>query len=96
MTELEELVRIARKVDSILKSELEKSGITHEFAEVRIYDIKTVGVQGDERTYSFPIEINLRNKQGRIWDSEFLAKLSTKITNEVQEVNRVIYVLASE
>ncbi|MBS3147216.1 hypothetical protein J4471_05995 [Candidatus Woesearchaeota archaeon] len=31
-----------------------------------------------------------------MWDSEFLAKLSTKITNEVQEVNRVIYVLASE
>lgn len=96
MGNLEELTRIAREVDVILQRELEKANISYDLAEVRIYNVKTVGVQGDERTYTYPAEINLRQRKGIFWDPEFLANLSTKITNEVKDVNRVVYVLAAQ
>lgn len=96
MGNLEELTRIAREVDVILQRELRKASISYDLAEARIYDVKTVGVQGDERTYTYPAEINLRQREGIFWDPEFLANLSTKITNEVKDVNRVVYVLVAQ
>ncbi len=46
MKRLNELVK---KVDSIVKSELKKEGISYSVLETEVYDIKTVGVQGDSR-----------------------------------------------
>ncbi|HLD48850.1 MAG TPA: GMP synthase (glutamine-hydrolyzing), partial [archaeon] len=62
----------------------------------RIYDIKSVGVQGDERTYSYPAEIELRLDGKVVWDAEFSKRLSSRITNEVSGVNRVVYVFAKK
>jgi len=94
MENLEELTLIARRVNEILKEELEKENIDYNLAETRIYNIKTVGVQGDYRTYCYPAEITLYHNNKFVWDSEFLSKLSTRITNEIKEINRVVYTVA--
>ncbi len=86
-----ELVDLAQKVDKILKEELTKAGIEHDLARVSIYDIKTVGVQGDYRTYSYPAEIELIRKGEFVWQPEFIRNLSSRITNEVRGINRVLY-----
>ncbi len=96
MDNLEELRGLALQVDKILKDQLSKYGLEHTLAEVRMYDIKTVGVQGDARTYLYPAEIELRNKEGIIWNEKFSAELSTRITNEVKGINRVLYVFAKK
>ncbi|HLD48941.1 MAG TPA: hypothetical protein VJB11_01115 [archaeon] len=89
-----ELKKLAIEVDKILKEELKKAKITYDMAEARIYDIKSVGVQGDERTYSYPAEIELRLDGKIVWDADFSKTLSNRITNEVSGINRVVYVFA--
>ena len=64
-------------------------------AEVKIGDVRTVGVRGDARAYQHPAEITLQQDGRIVRDYEFLAHLSARITNEVKGINRVIYTLAS-
>ena len=94
MENLNELMSLAKKVNDILEEELLKNDIKPDFAEARIYNVKTVGVQGDERTYTYPAEITLYHNNRVIWNPDFLVRLSNKITNEIKEINRVVYVLA--
>ena len=96
MNKTKDLQSLARRVDIILKEELEKASITYNLAEVRIYDVKTVGVQGDERTYAYPVEITLGNERKVIWNDELLDRLSNRIPNEVKGINRVVYTLAEK
>ena len=96
MGNTQELMGLAVQVDKILKQQLSKYGLEHTLAEVRIYDIKTVGVQGDARTYLYPAQIELRDREGIIWNENFMAELSTRITNEVNKINRVLYVFAKK
>ena len=91
--EKQTLTNLAQKVDRILKEELLKAKIECLDSEVRIYDIKTVGVQGDSQTYCYPAEIELKQRQNFIWNPDFLERLSSRITNEVRDINRVLYVL---
>jgi GMP synthase PP-ATPase subunit len=56
-------------------------------------NLKTVGVQGDERTYKCPVEIGVSKLGKTVWNFDFLADLSTEITNKFKEINRVIYSL---
>ena len=81
-----------------MREEIAKSTIECSLAEARIYDIKTVGVQGDKRTYKYSAELTLeepKHQDGTIYSQDelctFLARLSTRITNEVTDVNRVVY-----
>ncbi len=58
--------------------------------ELRILPIKSVGVQGDFRTYAHP---------AAVWgeaDWKALETVSTRLTNTVREINRVVYLLAPE
>ena len=89
----EELKNIACKVDKIFKEELKKGNIEYDLAEARIYDLKSVGVQGDHRTYCYINEITLYQGRNFVWDEYFLSRLSTRITNEIKETNRVSYVI---
>lgn len=96
------LQNLAIRVDKILKEEMQKAGVECGFFEARIYNIRTVGVQGDNRTYSHPAEITMREPRysdGRTLNEndfyDFLNTLSTRITNEIKEVNRVLYVTAT-
>jgi len=91
MNNINELTNLAKQVDIIFKEELAKTNIKYSVAKVRIYPIKSVGIQGDERTYSYPAEIELRDKERKfVWDTEFFERLSTRITNEVKGINRIV------
>ena len=92
MENISELQDLAKRVDQILKEELGKEKINYDLAEARIYSAKTVGVQGDERTYGHPAEITLFYKKDFVWDTKFLERLSVRITNEVNGINKVVYV----
>jgi len=92
MTGDDELQKIAINADNILKEELSKHNIDYDLAETRVYDIETVGVQGDKRTYLHPVEIELNRENNIVWDTDFLSILSNRITNEVVGVNRVVFV----
>ncbi len=56
-----------------------------------VLPLKTVGVQGDFRTYAHPVA--LATSKGRDPDWETLEKISTTITNSIKEVNRCVYLL---
>ena len=85
---------LALEVNRIFQEQLAKVGGKY-YGEARIYDLKSVGVQGDERTYLYVAEINLkRPHHGEIVEiNEFVRTLSERITSEVRYVNRVMYVL---
>ena len=88
---------LALEVNRIFQEQLAKVGGKY-YGEARIYDLKSVGVQGDEKTYLYVAEITLRHPiDGTVVDpeknSELIANLSNEITNRVKYVNRVMYVL---
>ena len=90
-TDIGKLQKLAIEADKILREELEKARFEYDFAEVRIYNLRTVGVQGDNRTYLHPAEVTIKSKGSFVWDAEFVSRLSTRITNEVRGINRVLY-----
>ena len=92
--EVDELTNLARQVDLILKYELERNHIKVDMAEARVYDIYSVGVMGDARTYEHPAEITIYYKDAFVWNPDFLANLSSKIVNNVRGINRIIYITA--
>ena len=59
--------------------------------------IKSVGIQGDERSYKYPIVVRIIESRDAMTANfskiphEILEKISTRITNEVKDVNRVVY-----
>lgn len=93
MVNQNKLTDIAEEVRIVVLRELTDKKIKFDSFDVHIYPIKNVGVQGDERTYAYPTEIELLYKKKFVWDCDFLENLSTKITNEVKDVNRVVYLL---
>ena len=91
---MNKLNNLAEQVESIVKDELKRRRLKYDVAEAEIYNLKSVGVQGDKRTYDYPVQINIRYKSGRFnWNKDFLNILSTRITNEVKGVNRVVYLI---
>lgn len=88
------LQKLAIEVRKILLDELSKANVDYAYVEARIYDIKCVGVQGDDRSYGHPAEITLLKNDNPLWAGyeEFISRLSTRITNEVKGVNKVVYV----
>jgi GMP synthase (glutamine-hydrolysing) len=65
-------------------------------------DVRSVGVQGDGRTYGHPIVLRPVSGEDAMtadWSRipyEVLEKISTKITNEVREINRVVLDITSK
>ena len=88
------LASLARKVEVIVREELDRTNISVDYVEARVYNVRSVGVQGDQRTYSYPAEITLISNGKFFWDEDFLGELSTRITNEVRSINRVLYALS--
>ena len=94
LKELAERARIRLESTNILLEELRKSGIEDEFADVDVLNAKTSGVQGDGATYSYAVRIILEPRRTFYELSDFLPRVSTRITNEVRGVNRPTYSLA--
>ncbi len=97
-------LNILREADAIFIEELKNSGeydnVWQAFAV--LLPIKTVGVMGDERTYENVISLRSVNSTDGMtadWSRlpyEFLAKISSRIVNEVKGVNRVVYDISSK
>ncbi len=94
----EDRLRILRKADAIAREELTASGLDQEVWQmpvVLLADVRSVGVQGDGRTYGHPIVLRPVSSEDAMtadWSRlpyDLLAKISNRITNEVEEVNRV-------
>jgi GMP synthase (glutamine-hydrolysing) len=100
-----ERLETLRAADSIVRQELTAAGMDGEIWQcpvVLLADVRSVGVQGDGRTYGHPVVLRPVSSEDAMtadWTRvpyELLAKISTRITNEVPEVNRVVLDVTSK
>ena len=96
---------ILREADAIAREELTAAGLDREvwqFPVVLLADVRSVGVQGDGRTYGHPVVLRPVSSEDAMtadWSRlpyDLLARISTRITNEVPEVNRVTLDITSK
>ena len=100
----EERLSILRLADSILLEEVRRAGLYSELWQcfAVLPAIKSVGVQGDERTYAYPVIIRAVSSEDAMtadWARlpyDLLATISSRIINEVRGVNRVALDLSSK
>ncbi|WP_425488966.1 glutamine-hydrolyzing GMP synthase [Mycobacterium vicinigordonae] len=94
-----------RRADSIVREELTAAGLDQQIWQcpvVLLGDVRSVGVQGDGRTYGHPIVLRPVSSEDAMtadWTRvpyEVLERISTRITNEVREVNRVVLDVTSK
>ncbi|MFM7860708.1 MAG: glutamine-hydrolyzing GMP synthase, partial [Candidatus Nanopelagicaceae bacterium] len=100
-----ERLEILRRADLIAREELKMAGLDREIWQcpvVLLAEVRSVGVQGDGRTYGHPIVLRPVSSEDAMtadWSRipyEVLEKISTRITNEVREVNRVVLDITSK
>jgi GMP synthase (glutamine-hydrolysing) len=93
-----ERLAILREADAIAREELTRAGLDREIWQcpvVLLADVRSVGVQGDGRTYGHPVVLRPVSSEDAMtadWSRvpyDVLARISTRITNEVREINRV-------
>jgi GMP synthase (glutamine-hydrolysing) len=98
-------LEILRAADLIARQELTAAGLDGEIWQcpvVLLADIRSVGVQGDGRTYGHPIVLRPVSSEDAMtadWTRlphDVLARISTRITNEVPKVNRVVLDVTSK
>ena len=89
---------VLREADAIAREELTRAGLDREIWQcpvVLLADVRSVGVQGDGRTYGHPVVLRPVSSEDAMtadWTRvpyDVLARISTRITNEVRDVNRV-------
>ncbi|MBF4765497.1 glutamine-hydrolyzing GMP synthase [Nocardioides islandensis] len=100
-----ERLDILRQADAIARAELTAAGLDRDiwqFPVVLLADVRSVGVQGDGRTYGHPVVLRPVTSEDAMtadWARlpyDLLEKISTRITNEVREVNRVTVDITSK
>ncbi len=99
-----ERVRILQEADAIVLDEVHKAGLYREIWQSFgiLPAIKTVGVQGDTRTYAYPLILRAVTSDDAMtadWARlpyELLAKISSRVINEVPGINRVAYDISSK
>jgi GMP synthase (glutamine-hydrolysing) len=99
-----ERLQILRAADAILQEEIRKAGLYRELWQsfAVLPAIRSVGVQGDERTYAYPVVIRAVTSEDAMtadWARlpyEVLDAISSRIVNEVAGVNRVALDLSSK
>ena len=101
----QERLDLLREADAIAREELKAAGLDRDIWQcpvVLLADVRSVGVQGDGRTYGHPIVLRPVSSEDAMtadWSRvpyEILEKISTRITNEVREVNRVVLDVTSK
>jgi GMP synthase (glutamine-hydrolysing) len=100
-----ERLRIVREADAIARAELSAAGLDREIWQcpvVLLADVRSVGVQGDGRSYGYPVVLRPVTSEDAMtadWarlPETVLAAISTRITNEVPEINRVVLDVTSK
>lgn len=100
-----ERLDLLREADAIAREELTAAGLDRDIWQcpvVLLADVRSVGVQGDGRTYGHPIVLRPVSSEDAMtadWSRlpyEVLARISTRITNEVADVNRVVLDVTSK
>ena len=94
-----EKVGVVRRANHIIEQELEKSGwydkVWMGFGV--LLSVRSVGIQGDERSYKYPLVVRIVESEDAMTASftrlpyKVLESISTRITNEIKEINRVVY-----
>ncbi len=99
-----ERLEILREADAILLEEVRRAGLYRELWQcfVVLPAIRSVGVQGDERTYGYPIVIRAVTSEDAMtadWARlpyDLLETISSRIVNEIPAVNRVVLDISSK
>ncbi|KOT57310.1 GMP synthase [Streptomyces rimosus subsp. rimosus] len=100
-----ERLDLLREADAIAREELTAAGLDREIWQcpvVLLADVRSVGVQGDGRSYGHPVVLRPVSSEDAMtadWTRmpyDVLARISTRITNEVAEVNRVVLDVTSK
>ena len=100
-----ERLAVLREADAIAREELSKAGLDRDIWQcpvVLLADVHSVGVQGDERTYGSPIVLRPVSSEDAMtadWSRvpyDVLANISTRITNECRQINRVVLDVTSK
>ncbi|WP_165988422.1 glutamine-hydrolyzing GMP synthase [Streptomyces sp. YIM 98790] len=98
-------LELLREADAIAREELTAAGLDRDIWQcpvVLLADVRSVGVQGDGRTYGHPVVLRPVSSEDAMtadWSRlpyDVLARISTRITNEVREVNRVALDITSK
>lgn len=100
----DEALHIVRESDAILREEILKAGLEKDVWQyfTCLPNIKSVGVMGDERTYSHTVAVRaVTSTDGMTSDwarlpYEVLDKISSRIVSEVENVNRIVYDITSK
>lgn len=94
-----------RAADAIAREETTAAGLDRDvwqFPVVLLGDVRSVGVQGDERSYGHPVVLRPVTSEDAMtadWARlpyEVLERISTRITNEISEINRVVVDITSK
>ena len=100
-----ERLDILRRADAIAREELTRAGLDRDIWQmpvVLLADVRSVGVQGDGRTYGHPVVLRPVTSEDAMtadWARlpyDVMERISTRITNEVAEVNRVTIDITSK
>ncbi|PIR96773.1 MAG: glutamine-hydrolyzing GMP synthase [Candidatus Doudnabacteria bacterium CG10_big_fil_rev_8_21_14_0_10_41_10] len=100
----EEKLKLLKPADKIIREEIKKAGLDKSIQQyfAVLPDIKSVGVQGDSRTYGYPIilrAVTTKDFMTAHWARipyNILERISVRITNEVRGINRVVYDITSK
>ena len=101
----EDRLAILRRADAIAREELTKAGLDNEIWQcpvVLLADVRSVGVQGDGRTYGHPVVLRPVSSEDAMtadWTRipyDTLSVISNRITNEVDDINRVVLDVTSK
>lgn len=99
-----EKAEIARQASAIVEEELQRAKLYDKvwMGFAVLLPIKSVGVQGDERTYKYPVAVRVVESTDAMTANftrvpwSVLEKISTRITNEIKAVNRVVYDISNK